>query len=217
MSFVAPGRQDRWYFRRQTPALYAAGFSMIELLAVIAIILIMFTLYFKGSNSDAHRTQLAACEKNLEQIYVALKTFASDNNEKYPVVPGAQTSEAPLSLLVPRYTSVTEIFICPASGDRKLPEAASFERRKISYAYCMGRTTADGADVVLMSDAQINTLPKSAGRPLFSRDGKGPGRNHGANGGNLLFGDGQVRSSAPKADAAVTLPPGVVLLNPKPS
>jgi hypothetical protein len=190
---------------------------MIELLAVMAIILIMFTLYFKGSSGDEQGKQIAACQKNLEQIYVALKTFAADNNDKYPTVQGAQTSEPPLSLLVPRYTSVTEIFICPVSGDRKLPEAVSFEKRKISYAYCMGRTTADGADQVLMSDAQISTLPKSVGRPLFSRDGKGPGRNHGADGGNLLFGDGQVRSSPPKADAAVTLPVGVVLLNPKPS
>lgn len=193
------------------------GFSMIELLAVMAIILIMFTLYFKGSSGDANGSRLAACQKNLEQIYVALKTFAEDNNDKYPVIPGTQTSEAPLGLLVPRYTSVTEIFICPASGDRKLPEAVSFERRKISYAYCMGRTTADGGDQVLMSDAQVNTLPKSAGRPLFSRDGKGPGRNHGANGGNILFGDGQVRLSPSKANAPVTLPAGVVLLNPKPS
>ncbi len=194
-----------------------AAFALIELLIVVAIILFLFTLYFKGFSGGSHDRKLAACQKNLEHVYVALKSFAADHNDKYPLVTNARTSEAPLALLVPRYTSVTEIFICPASGDRKLPEAVSFERRKISYSYCMGRTTSEGADRLLMSDAQINTQPKITGQPLFSLDGKGPGRNHGSAGGNLLYGDGQVKSAPAKAEAPLAVPVGVVLLNPRPS
>jgi type II secretory pathway pseudopilin PulG len=188
---------------------------MIELLIVVAIILFLFTLYFKSS-SGGSGSQLARCQKNLEHIYVALRTYAADHNDHFPLVATAKTAETPLSLLVPKYTAVTEIFICPSGFDKKLPEAKPFENRRISYAYCMGRKLNDGADQLLMSDAQVNTQPKAAGQPVFSLDGKRPGNNHRAEGGNLLSCDGQIKPSPPRAEAPIPFPASAVLLNPKP-
>jgi prepilin-type N-terminal cleavage/methylation domain-containing protein len=193
-----------------------SGFSLVELLCTVAIILILYSLYFASGSGHYQARQKALCRQNLEHIYVALKMFAADNNGMFPVATNAATSEAPLSLLVPRYTSVTGIFICPGSKDKKLPEAKPFAQRKISYAYCMGRTINDGANQLLMSDALVDARPKEVGRKIFSADGKKPGNNHNRFGGNLMFCDGQVQSSGPQASVPIAVPAGVSLLNPKP-
>jgi prepilin-type N-terminal cleavage/methylation domain-containing protein len=193
----------------------SSGFSLIELMIVIAIILFLFTLYFKSSSGPSGNG-LAECQRNLESIYTALRVYAADYHDTFPVVASAKTSEIPLSRLVPRYTSVTEIFICPSGFDKKLPEARPFESRRISYAYCMGRKLNDGADQLLMSDAQVNALPKAAGQPVFSLDGKRPGNNHRELGGNLLFCDGQVKPGPARAEAPILFPASAILLNPKP-
>jgi len=145
-----------------------------------------------------------------------MKTFASDHNGALPAVSGAKTSEAPLSLLVPKYTTGTEFFICPGGKDKPLPDAQPFADKKISYAYYMGRTLQDGSEAALASDAQVDAAPKTPGQTVFSPDGKKPGNNHYQYGGNFLFCDGSVQYTPSRL--AFTLPPAtnVVLLNPKP-
>jgi len=152
----------------------------------------------------------------LQSIYAAMKTFALDNNGALPAVPGARTSEAPLSLLVPKYTTGSEFFICPGSKDKPLPDARPFADRKISYADYMGRTLQDGSDAPLVSDAQVDTAPKMPGQIVFSTDGKKPGNNHNKFGGNFLFCDGNVQSTAPRLAFPLAQATNAVLLNPKP-
>lgn len=189
------------------------GFVLIELLAVTAIILILFVLYWgSGGESREHR-QRTACQQNLQGIYMALKIYADQQSGKFPVVTGAQTSAEALDVLVPQYTIDTSVFVCPTSKDRPLPAGESFRKRRISYAYYMGRRDG-GAPEVLLTDWQVNTLPKSAGQLLFSETGQAPGNNHGKTGGNLLFTDGHADWSAPRAPASLVFTQGVVLLNP---
>ena len=191
-----------------------AGFSLIEMLITLALILIMsVTLYGFGSRSEQQK-QKRACEKNLQNIYLSLDIYAKENNGVLPSVTNAQTSEAPLSQLVPRFTVASEIFICPGSKDGALPNGESFADRRISYAYLMGRRLAD-ANAVLMSDRQIDVQPKPAGATAFSRDGKPPGNNHHKFGGNFLFTDGHTESSGVSAAFAVAWPTNVTFLNPK--
>ena len=194
----------------------ACGFSLLELLLTMAIIVILFTLYFSSGSQGYQARKLKECENNLQNIYAALRTYATDNNTALPGIPQAKTSETPLSLLVPKYTTGADYFICPGSKDKPLPDAKPFANRKISYAYYIGRKLTDGDRAPLMSDEQVNTLPKTAGQLVFSPDGKPPGNNHNKYGGNVLFCDGNVRFTLPKA--AFDLPAGtnVVLLNPRP-
>ena len=182
----------------------------------MVIIFILFTLYFSSGSKSAQEKRLAACQANLQSIYAALSTYSQDNDEALPAIPGAQTSEAPLSLLVPKYTTGAEFFICPGGKDKPLPDAQPFADRKISYAYYLGRTLADGSAAPLASDAQVDTAPKTPGQTVFSLDGKKPGNNHNKFGGNFLFCDGNVQYTP--ARLAFALPPAtnVVLLNPKP-
>jgi len=190
------------------------AFSLIELLVVLAIMVILTTVYWNHGPSKRDR-DLGACSRQLEKIYLAMQIYANDHTVLYPVTTNALTSEDALAPLVPRYTSDTAIFICPATGESSLPVGKSFRDWKISYAYYQGRRARD-TDQVLLSDAQIDTSSKGPGSTVFSSTGRGPGNNHGKGGGNLMRGDGGVTSTTGLAPFSLTVNPPVVLLNPKP-
>ena len=192
-----------------------SGFSLVELLVVLALMIIL-TVMMWGFASESHQhAAQRACQQNLEKIYVALQIYANDFSGQLPVITNALTSEEPLSLLVPRYTADTAIFICPGSKGSPLPSGVSFAHRTISYAYYMGQRLGD-AQQPLMSDWQINTSPKQAGDLAFSTTGKPPGNNHYKYGGNVLFCDGHAELSPPRVPFPLVTSNGVVLLNPKP-
>ncbi|HVV72657.1 MAG TPA: type II secretion system protein [Verrucomicrobiae bacterium] len=191
-----------------------SAFSLLELLLTMAIILILFTLYWGPSRASRQRALQANCQKNLQQLYIALNLYADDQRGRFPVVPGAKTSAEALNPLVPRYTSDTSIFICPGSSDAAPPSGEPIRTRRISYAYYMGNSPTN--QQALMSDRQVNTEAKDVGEVIFSTDGKPPGNNHRQYGGNVMYCDGHVQLSGPTAKASLPLPAGVVLLNPKP-
>ena len=202
--------------RRPVARFSTAGFSLLELFLVAVIIFIVFTLFISAGSKSGQEKRLAACQSNLQNIYAALRTFSQDNNGALPAVPGAQTSEAPLSLLVPKYTTGSEFFICPGGRDKPLPDAQPFADRKISYAYYLGRTLEDGSDAPLVSDAQVDTASKTQGQIVFSPDGKKPGNNHNKFGGNFLFCDGNVQPTPARLAFPLPQATNVILLNPKP-
>lgn len=189
------------------------GFSLLELLITVAIILILTTLYFGPNTSNRQTALKRSCQKNLEKIYVSLEIYANEHAAKFPYAVGARTSEEALDVLVPKYTSDTSAFICPGSSDSALPSGESFRSRKISYAYYMGRFATNGQQV-LMSDRQVDTQPKAQGQPVFSTSGKAPGANHRKFGGNFLFCDGHCEMSPALAPFAIGLTNGEILLNP---
>jgi prepilin-type processing-associated H-X9-DG protein/prepilin-type N-terminal cleavage/methylation domain-containing protein len=192
-----------------------SGFSLVELIIVVALIVILSIMMW-GFTSESHQhAAQRACQQNLEKIYVALQIYANDFSASLPADASARTSEDPLSLLVPRYTADTAIFICPGSKDSPLPSGVSFANRKISYAYYMGQHLGD-AQQPLMSDWQVNTLPKQAGDLVFSATGKPPGNNHYKYGGNILFCDGHAELTPPRLAFSLVTSNGVVLVNPKP-
>lgn len=182
---------------------------------MIVLVLILSMLLLGRGMFSTQQKHLLNCQKNLQTIFLAMSIYAGDNKGNFPLLMGAQTSEPSLSLLVPKSTTVTEIFICPASSDKKLPEGEPFAKRRISYAYYMGRAKTDGSGVALLSDRQVNTLPKIKRQQIFSENGKEPGANHSKSGGNFLFCDGEFRKEKPRASREYLFPTNVVLLNPR--
>ena len=189
------------------------GFSLIELLVTVAIILILTTLYFGPNNANRQQALKQACQKNLEKIYVSMEIYANEHGGRFPEMAGARTSEEALDVLVPKYTSDTSPFICPGSNDSQLPAGESLRSHKISYAYFMGRSLTNSQQVI-MSDRQVDTRAKSAGQAVFSTTGKPPGSNHRKFGGNFLFCDGHTETSSSLAPFPLTLTNGEALLNP---
>lgn len=193
----------------------ADGFSLIEMLISLAILLILFTMLY-GFGSRSHQlNQKKKCQGNLQKLYIALQLYSNDSGGSFPAVTNARSSEDALDVLVPRYCSDTAVFICPGSKDRPLPAGESLRQGRISYAYYMGRTVTDG-EAVLASDKQVDTLAKRAGDKVFSDDGKSPGNNHHQYGGTFLYCDGGMKSSPAASSIALPLGTNVVLLNPKP-
>jgi len=166
-----------------------------------------------GSRSNQQQ-QLKACQKNLQQIYLALEIYANENNGRFPALSGARGPEEPLSILIPKYTTASGSFICPGSKDRPIPSAEPLTQRHISYAYFMGRVKSDSSSEVLMSDRLIDASPKAQGAQVFSTNGRGPGNNHHRYGGNFLFVDGRQESSPGPVLFALSWSSNVTLLNP---
>ena len=192
------------------------GFSLLELLFSMAIILILYVTMLGPGSKFGQARRKAACAVNLTQMHMSLSLFAAEHDGAYPIVAGVANSEAPLSQLVPQYTTDTSIFICPGTSDASLPGAQPFAQRRISYAYYMGLKRDASPDAPLVSDEQCDAQPKRKGEALFSTTGKAPGHNHRGYGGSVLFVDGHVETGEALALRDLAIPAGVVLLNPKP-
>ena len=188
------------------------------MLFVLLILCGASAMMYSFGSARRQKTQKALCQDNLQKIYIALQIYAKDENGRLPTVTNAETSEAPLDLLVPRYSADTSIFICPGGRDSARPAGASLQQGKISYAYYMGRRLDDPAAAgwPLLTDRQVNPSAKLKGDQVFSLDGAPPGNNHHKYGGNFLMGDGSVVGSDPAAPFDLLLSTNVVLLNPKP-
>jgi prepilin-type N-terminal cleavage/methylation domain-containing protein len=191
-----------------------SAFSLIEMLVTLAIILIMFVLLWGRGSSNFQKQQKAACQKNLHTLYLALDLYAKENKDLYPAKTGATSSEAPLGLLVPRYTTTMAPFICPGTKDSPLTEGRDLESQATSYAYYMGWKIAE-TNAPILSDRQINTSAKDAKEQVFSMDGKKPGNNHHKYGGNVLFTGGEVEAMPNRTPLALPTPPNIQLLNPR--
>ena len=195
-------------------ARFVVGFSLIELLAVAAILLLLLALYWRPRASQNRQRQAQQeCQTHLQKIYVALSIYADENAGTFPATAGARTSAEALDPLVPRYTSDTAAFLCPGLKAQPLPGDKPFRQHRISYAYYLGRRAAD-SQLPLMSDEQVNTQSKNAGEYAFSDTGKPPANNHDKLGGNLLFCDGSTATIPPRLPFSLVLTQGVVLLNP---
>ena len=193
----------------------ATGFSLIELLITLALMVIVIAMMEGFASGKHQRTQKQLCADNLQKIYLALQIYANDFRGALPVNTNAVTSEDVLGALVPKYSADTSIFICPGGRDSQIASGEPLSQHKISYAYYMGRRL-DNPQLVLLTDRQINTEPKRAGEMIFSANGKPPGNNHHKYGGNFLLADGSVTASAAQLTISLATTPGVVLLNPKP-
>jgi prepilin-type processing-associated H-X9-DG protein len=192
-----------------------AAFSLVELLIVVALIVVLYVMCFSFSSPIHQRSQKELCSDNLQKLFLSLQIYANDFG-RFPRNTNAQTSEDVLSVLVPRYSADTSLFICPGGRDAQIAPGVPLAKSKISYAYYMGWDKNAPADAFLMSDRQINTKPKNIGDQVFSLDGNPPGDNHSKYGGNFLFCDGSVQTIGAMATFSLAFSNGVVLLNPKP-
>ncbi len=192
------------------------AFSLVELLMVLVILGVLTALWVGPARRAREKRERENCALHLRQMFVALELYARDSEGRYPALSTARTAEPVLSLLVPRYTTDTTTFVCPASGDPTPADAQPFTSAKISYAYYQGRRSGSEPQAPVVSDEQVNAAAKMPGDPVFSPDGRPPGNNHGRHGGNVLFADGSVRFTPPAAAWALPLGPGVQLLNPRP-
>ena len=195
----------------------AGGFSLIELVVSMALVLTFAGLYLGGGRKGYEAKLKARCAEQLQAQGLALSLYAQEHDGAFPSLPGASSAEAPLSLLVPQYTTDTSLFICPAQGASALPPAVPFADRRISYAYYMGvKNGPDAGSLPLVSDSQVNTAPRRRSGALFTGRHGTLGGNHRSGAGNFLFVDDHVEAFEKDAPRDLSTPAGIELLNPKP-
>jgi type II secretory pathway pseudopilin PulG len=206
-------RPTRCGFRLH-PNFRLRAFVLLELIIIMGLLLILFVTYWGRGSIQNQRKKQQACRQNLQLVYLALQNYALDHDLRLPTEATAKTSEEPLSLLVPKYTTRSDIFICPGSKHSRIPQGESFRRRKISYSYLSGLKNESASGQWVLADWLIRAQAFQAGDQIFSSDGKGPGNNHDKFGGVILLMDGSAEITGPTASINLELPKGTKILNP---
>jgi prepilin-type N-terminal cleavage/methylation domain-containing protein/prepilin-type processing-associated H-X9-DG protein len=120
-------------------SLPVAGFTLVEMLVVIAIIAILIALTVPVVNSIQERGRTTACASNLRQIGTALLAFAGEHDGDFPVAGGViphgqkdpMTGQASWTEQIEPYMGTsTKVYVCPSSS-RQIPQNAQ-------YSYYMG-------------------------------------------------------------------------------
>ena len=123
------------------------GFTLIELLVVIAIIGILASMLLPALGKAKQRANRIKCVSNLKQVSLAFKTYANDNEDKFPWF--AKSSGAAAVLTNPAvWQSVSNELgnakILRSACDGARTDATNFgaglATANISYWYCI---TAD--------------------------------------------------------------------------
>jgi prepilin-type N-terminal cleavage/methylation domain-containing protein/prepilin-type processing-associated H-X9-DG protein len=166
-----------------------SGFTMIEILVVIAILLILFGLLFPVYAESKRGALESVCVQNLEQSGRAITLYASDDNGVYPHAKDCLDVQNPaffpqpiqvelrkmpmLSDAVLPYSHSLEIFHCPSDSgalfmERQFPYKANitssaFAMCHDSYEYRTDLGLSDVTDTIMRNPSGVNVLADISG------------------------------------------------------
>ncbi|MFP3904099.1 MAG: type II secretion system protein [Armatimonadota bacterium] len=110
------------------------GFTLVEMLVVIAIIAVLSAILFPVFNSAREKGRETTCMSNLKQIGTAIELYVQDANGFLPLAnnrPSEQSDPGIADVLMP-YTKSSEIFRCPSDKDDM------WQQEGTSYDYAQG-------------------------------------------------------------------------------
>lgn len=107
------------------------GFTLVEMLVVIAIVAVLTSLGIAGYRSASNKARQVKCMSNQRQIGTAAIAFSLDHHGSFPQashrLDASNYDQAWIGTLAPYLDQIDEVRICPAdpNGDRRLEEGGS--------------------------------------------------------------------------------------------
>ena len=108
-----------------------AGFTLIELMIVIAIIAILAAILVPNFIRARAQGQLTACKSNLKNIGTALEMYSTDNSGRYPTATGFAGTQ-----VTPNYLKT--IPTCPSAGSNTYNNYTSASVPDVYTVVCAG-------------------------------------------------------------------------------
>lgn len=174
------------------------GFTLVELLVVVGIIVLLASMLAPSYLAAKRRTRVAMCASNLHQVVTGLFCYAKSNPRlMLPCRDAGSVSEDDMTLVFPRYVSGIDTFRCPASQHDNPTKAEHIqyktsrrnvygEKAQLSYEY--------PGEYPLRLDRRVDLTLAFL---LYDDDGRGVNKqtdvdSHAPDGGNMSFIDGRV-------------------------
>jgi prepilin-type N-terminal cleavage/methylation domain-containing protein/prepilin-type processing-associated H-X9-DG protein len=196
------------------------GFTVVELMVVIAIIAILAAILYPVFGAARERSRMVACSSNCRQIYLAFRMYTQDW-ERFP--PHDDLSydffSAP-EFLMP-YAKEESVFCCPSDSWSLWPDRRLFPDRPVCmtrYGECavLNEGLFEAAGTSYLWNVALSEMAPDVDRSLNSPEQVGPGydpaklfwafdsfRNHMGN--NRSWEDGSARRAILFADGHVEM------------
>jgi prepilin-type processing-associated H-X9-DG protein len=117
------------------------GFTLLELLIVIAIIMLLAAILFPVFARARENARRASCQSNLHQIGLAMTQYVQDNDGRYPTVlgdkdPDDTTQGTWWPEKIYPYVKNAQVFLCPSDlrqATTQDPASMNPDVPKVSY------------------------------------------------------------------------------------
>lgn len=163
------------------------GFTLVELLAVVAIVTTLAALVIGGTTSAVQKARAVKCASNMRQLGLSARLYANDNNQCLPVTShqnydaaygnvGGKTSwtvtlqeyaggkivfRCPVDEITRNYTYVLNDFLSPSSG-LNYWRLSRLEKPARTFLFAEAARTYANSDHFHFADYMGRTIPDSS-------------------------------------------------------
>ena len=142
------------YFLNSTPTARRRGFTLIELMVVLAIVAVVSAITLGAFNSLSDTNQRTGCQANMAQVYQGLRQYMADNDGQPPRYDPSQSAGS-------RGIGLWALWTFPSDADQDKvapvntkPNATYL--RNVKVLHCPSDSEAINAANVLHSDLYAN-------------------------------------------------------------